>query len=196
MYNLKTLKASGEENSEDPDENTTIENKIPTLSELELRFKKLSFQSDTMSGASFSTEQKDSTFGSCSSRDDHQRLEEEVSRLENERKVLMQQLQSISETSATRFQERHLQTQSELHSTFMREESSQELVLTQRFDDDATNQLYPDGDARLRQRIRELEIENTRIKNELQMLFDDLDSKRGDLKEKLEKFEKNTYLSK
>lgn len=124
----------------------------------------------------------------------HRRLEETVTRLENERQQLLKQLQSVSGTTTLRYEERQLQTQSELHSTFMREESSQEIVTNKNFDD-ATNQLYTADELRLEQRIRELESENNRIKREVQRLTESAQYHylpAQVLRERIEELEKKT----
>lgn len=124
----------------------------------------------------------------------HQRLEETVTRLENERKQLLKQLQTVSGTPSLRYEERQLQTQSELHSSFMRETSSQEINVNENLDD-ATNHLYRAEDIRLEQRIRELEIENNRIKREVQRIVESAQCHHLPaqvLRERIEELEKKT----
>lgn len=161
LNNLKLLKLKEEKDST-PDEPTTNSNtNLPPLQK--------SSEIETAAVDLGPTEENSAEKPSTSF--DQSKLDELVSKLENERTFLLKRLHSISETSAQQFEERHLQTQSELHSTFMREVSSEEITdgLNKRYDD-ATNQMYADEEARLEQRIRELEAENDRIKKELDAL--------------------------
>lgn len=139
-------------------------------------------------------------------KESHQKMEQEINRLEGEREMLLEQLRSVSAASTNRSveivtqNEIQLQTQSELHSTFMRE-SSHEVVVAQNYDD-ATNQLYADEDARLEQRIRELEMENIRIQRELNNILEEIRADKGEmsrlnssgqvLKERIDELEQNT----
>lgn len=186
LYNLKTLKMKNEQNTASSSDEIL---KLPDVPKVDIDSKDvlpISSQSSQVRPVPASTTlnalhaqwpsdtsgYEPSTSNNPAS-NEHQRLEEQVTRLENERKELLKQLQTISETSAQRFEERQLQTQSELHNTFMREESSQEIVAGKNYDD-ATNQLYADEDTRLEQRIRELENENARIKKELEVLSEQI----------------------
>ncbi|KAG5893770.1 hypothetical protein JTB14_005437 [Gonioctena quinquepunctata] len=195
LYNLRMLKIKDNSDIDFPKVPNTSKSSfpfpVPTTSELEVRAAHLSEREDTLDNLSLDS------FEPSTSRDDREKLEAEVTRLENERSVLLRRLHSVSETSARRFEERQLQTQSELHSTFMREKSSEEMIRGKNYDD-ATNQLYANEDSRLEQRIRELEIENERIKKELESLLVQIRDEQNEsqipvsevLRERLEEFQK------
>lgn len=193
LYNLKMLRMKGETTI--PTSKSDVNTKeifAPPSSPASMlhqdsdEIKQLYTNDNEACGKSSSFEGSDS--------DGHHRLEETVTRLENERMMLLKQLHSLSGTSPQRYEERQLQTQSELHSMFMREESSQEVVITKNLDD-ATNQLYTEEDIRLEQRIRELEIDNNRIKLEVQRLVEsvpDYHLPAQALRERIEELEKQT----
>lgn len=185
LYNLQSAKVNP--NQSDLDQAEVYLPSVPnsTSDAIILSNKSVSFQlaqsSETIASNSKENKHSEHSF----SKDSHQRLEEEINRLEQERERLLVQFHSISAASANRSieivtqNEIQLQTPSELHSTFMRE-SSHEVIVAQNYDD-ATNQLYADEDARLEQRIRELEMENIRIQRELDSILEEIRADKGEM---------------
>nr|CAH7762916.1 unnamed protein product [Callosobruchus chinensis] len=146
LYNLRTLKLDGCKQSD----HLTADN-VPTASDDQQIFP----STDIPESATLNDEQP--------------QLQSEIERLVEERAALMKRLHCVSETSARRFEEQQNQQllTERLHDTFMKEQSSDDLVRGGKGFDDATNQMFADEDSRLEQRIRELEIENERIRKEL-----------------------------
>ncbi|CAH2012287.1 unnamed protein product [Acanthoscelides obtectus] len=198
LYNLRMLKLKDSlrqcEQSDEFDPEANLSN-VPTASELDVRGEGtyLDEAEDKQVYVPSNNPPEPAVFN-----DDQVLLQNEIERLVNERAALLGQLRCISETSARRFEEQQSPDLTEcLHDTFMKEQSSDDIVSGTQVFDDATNQMFADEDARLEQRIRELEIENDRIRKELDSLTVQIQDQRDqictvpgqDLKEKIKELE-------
>ncbi|CAH1971386.1 unnamed protein product [Acanthoscelides obtectus] len=198
LYNLRMLKLKDSlrqcEQSDEFDPEANLSN-VPTASELDVRGEGIYLDEaeDKQVYVPSNNPPEPAVFN-----DDQVLLQNEIERLVNERAALLGQLRCISETSARRFEEQQSPDLTErLHDTFMKEQSSDDIVRGTQVFDDATNQMFADEDARLEQRIRELEIENDRIRKELDSLTVQIQDQRDqictvpgqDLKEKIKELE-------
>ncbi|VEN44731.1 unnamed protein product [Callosobruchus maculatus] len=193
LYNLRMLKLKDSVKEYEQSDECTAEN-VPTASGLDVR-----------AGSIFLDKDDQQIFPaaalpeSAALSDEQLHLQSEIERLINERAALMERLHCISEISARRFEEQQQNQQiltERLHDTFMKEQSSDDLMKGTQGFDDATNQMFADEDARLEQRIRELEIENERIRKELDSLTDQIQEQRDicrvpgqELQEKIKELE-------